>query len=65
VCLLNIDDFSDGLNNDLKSCRFCGEDFQLQVIRVDMKNPERDLIKCRKCRGEAPRKFWNNDFDER
>lgn len=42
----------------LKPCPFCEENFQLQVIKVDAKNTGRDLIKCRKCKGQAPRKYW-------
>lgn len=42
----------------LKPCPFCGEDFQLQIVEVDRKNPKRNLIKCRKCRGEAPYGYW-------
>lgn len=47
------------MNDKLNPCVFCGEDKQLQVIKVDAKNPGRDLVKCRHCRGEAPRKYWN------
>lgn len=50
------------MNNELKPCMFCGENKQLQIIIVDTKNPGRDLVKCRHCRGEAPRKYWNNPF---
>lgn len=50
------------MHRDLKSCRFCGEDKQLQVITVDFKNPERDVIKCRKCGSKASQRWWNNSF---
>lgn len=42
----------------LLPCRFCNEYFQLQVIRVDFKNPSRDIIKCRGCGSQAKREFW-------
>ena len=45
--------------NNIKPCLFCGESQQLQVIKVDAKNMDRDLIKCRKCYGQAPRGVWN------
>lgn len=54
----------EGKNNKTNPCPFCKEDFQLQVITVDLKNPERDIIKCRKCKGQAPRKFWNSTESE-
>jgi len=44
----------------LLPCKFCGEDGQFQVIKVDMKNINRDIIKCRKCKGQAPREYWDN-----
>lgn len=50
--------------NDLNSCRFCGESLQLQEIVVDNKNPERNIIKCRKCESQARRKYWNRIIDE-
>lgn len=43
----------------LKPCRFCGEREQLEIRGVDAKNPDRDLIRCRMCYGQAPRKWWN------
>lgn len=46
--------------DELKPCKHCGEDFQLQVIRVDFTNPDRDIIKCRKCNGSVCRKFWQH-----
>lgn len=48
--------------NTLQPCRFCGETLQLQIITVDRKNPGRDLIKCRMCKGEAPRSVWNSNI---
>lgn len=52
-------------NPKLKPCRFCSEDFQIQLIRVDFKNPDRDIVKCRKCKGEAPRKYWNSESHDK
>lgn len=45
-------------NNDLEPRRFCGEDFQLQEIRVDLKNPGINIIKCKKCGSQAKKKYW-------
>ncbi len=43
---------------DLKSCPLCEESFRLQVIIVDRKDEDSDVIKCHSCRCEGVRKFW-------
>lgn len=53
-----------GLLIMIKSCPFCKEEEQLKIITVDMVNIERNIIKCRKCRGEAPLKWWDRAIRE-
>lgn len=44
----------------LKPCPHCEEAVQLQVQRIDLKNPWRDSIKCRACKSQASRMYWNH-----
>jgi hypothetical protein len=44
--------------SELEACPFCKTN-QLEVVKIDMKDPDRDLIKCRRCRGQVMRYHWN------
>ena len=71
LCRMHYDEYNSHLkkmfdrSDGLSPCRFCGEHFQLQTVTVDKVNPERDLIKCRICKSQAPREQWNNDYKEK
>lgn len=42
----------------VRPCPFCDEQKQMQHIRIDFKNPGRDIIQCRVCGGKACRDVW-------
>lgn len=44
--------------SELKVYPFCMSK-KLEVVKIDMKDPERDLIKCRYCKGQVTRYQWN------
>lgn len=46
------------MTEQLKFCPFC-KSKQLEVVKIDMKDPSRDLIKCRHCRGQVMRYNWD------
>lgn len=46
------------MSEELKFCPFC-KSKQLEVVKIDMKDPGRDLIKCRHCRGQVMRYHWD------
>ena len=48
------------MSEKLKPCSHCRELVQLQVQRIDFKNPWRDIIKCRGCKSQATRMYWNH-----
>jgi hypothetical protein len=44
--------------SDLPNCPHCGSD-SLETVKIDFKDPDRDLIKCRHCRGQVSRFYWS------
>jgi len=41
----------------LKPCPFCGGE-QLQLC-ADSNNPDKNFVRCRHCKAQAPLKAWN------
>lgn len=51
-------DSSESDFSGLLGCPFCAECEQLEVRTIDYKNPDRDIVRCRNCGGNASRVNW-------
>lgn len=47
------------MSEELRPCSHCSEPKNFEVIRLDMRNIDRDHIKCRNCGSQSSRLWWN------